>query len=452
MSRKAIANTSDVKAVRQFQSEVAAIREGADPRSAMMTVHVLALFLLAAVVVMTFARVDRVVSSAAGKVVTTEPASVFQALDPSVIKSIDVSEGQRVEKGQLLATLDPTFAAATVNQLKAQIDSLKTQIARDQAELLHQPPVFPANSDPDYGKYEKVQQEVYNQQIRQYDAQINSFDQKIASTEATIQKFKVDESRYKDEEEIAKQIEDMRATLQQHGTGSLLNLLTSTDTKVEALRTAEFDHNSVSENEHLLASLKADREAFAQQFRSTTSLDLITSRNSLDSAEAQLEAAIKHQDLVRLEASEASIVLSVAKLSVGSVLKQGDTLMTLTPTRVPLEAEVEILARDIGFLRPGDPATIKFDAFNVAEHGTAEGTVRWIGEDALTVDDHGQGTPAYYKARIAITGVNLLNVPPSFRLVPGMTMTADVKVGRRSLANYLVGEMVQGAGSAMREP
>jgi hemolysin D len=452
VSLKSSAKTSALASVRQFQSEVAAIRESDEPRSAKLTVHVLALMVLGAALVMMFARVDRVISSTAGRMVTTEPASVFQALDPSVIKSIDVKEGQRVEKGEILATLDPTFAEAAVNQLKAQIDSLKTQIARDQAEIDHRPLVFAPNSDPDYGKYEKLQTELYNQHMAQYNAQISSFDQKMASTEATIQKYKVDAARYQDEEDIAKQIETMRATLQQHGTGSLLNLLTSTDAKLEALRTKEFDHNSVKESEFQLASLKADREAFIQQFKSTASQDLVTSRNTLDGAEAQLESAMKHQQLVRLEAPEASIVLSIAKLSVGSVLKQGDTLLTLTPIRVPVEAEIQVSARDVGFLRAGDPATIKFDAFNYAEHGTGEGKVRWISEDAFTTDENGAPVPAYYKARIAITATNLINVPASFRLIPGMRLTADIKVGRRSIADYVLGEMVHGAGSSMREP
>lgn len=443
----------DLRSVRQFQSEVAAVREETDPRSAKITIHVLALMIVAAVAVLLLARTDRVVISTQGKIVTTEPAVVFQPLDTSIIKSINVKEGQRVEKGQLLATLDPTFAASTVNQLKTQIDSLKTQIAREQAEISGQPLVFPPNTDPDAGKYEYIQRDFYNQQMSQYKAQINSFDQKIALTEATIQKYKVDESRYKDEGDINKQVEEMYATLQQHGSGSLLNLLTSTNTKLESIRTMEFDHNSVTEAEHQLASTRADREAFIQQFLSAASQDMVTSRNSLDADEAQLEAAVKHQDLVRLEAPEASMVLSVAKLSVGSILMQGATFMTLTPIRVPVEAEIWMSARDVGFMRPGDLTTLKIDAFNFAEHGTVEGRVRWISEDAFTTDDNNVPVQApYYKARVTITSMNLVDVPSTFRLIPGMTLEGDVKVGTRSLWDYIVGELVHNAGESMREP
>ena len=73
------------------------------------------------------------------------------------------------------------------------------------------------------------------------------------------------------------------------------------------------------------------------------------------------------------------MVLEVpAKLSVGSVLKEGDTLMTLAPMNAPVEAEIEIASRDVGFIRPGDPVTIKIDAFDFAAHGTVEGVVKSI--------------------------------------------------------------------------
>ena len=445
-------DNSALSTVREFQSEVASIREGDEPLAARMTVLALALMVAIAALVLTFARVDRAVSSTGGKIITSEPATVFQALDPSIIKSIDVKEGEQVEKGRVLATLDPTFAAADVEQLKQQIDSLNAQISRDEAELAGRELVFPADADPDFGKYSAVQRNLFEQRAAQYTAQLRSFDQKIAQTQATIDKYETDEGRYKEREQIAKQVEDMRSTLLQHGSGSLLNLLTSTDSRLEALRTMEFGHNSLVEAQHQMSSLTADRDAFVQQWLSTTSQELVTGRNNRDAAKSQLEKALKHQDLVRLTAPEELIVLTIVKLSVGSVLKEGDALLTLVPTRVPLEAEVQIAARDVGFMRAGDPATLKIDAFNYAEHGTAQGTVRWISEGAFTTDENGVASPAYYKARISIDAVNLINVPKTFRLIPGMTMSADIKVGTRSLGAYLIGGMIHGAGEAMREP
>ena len=83
----------------------------------------------------------------------------------------------------------------------------------------------------------------------------------------------------------------------------------------------------------------------------------------------------------------------------------------------------------------------------------AEGTVRWISEGSFTTnEDTGQSIEAYYKVRIALTNVDLHNVPDSFRLIPGMTAQADVHIGTRSVLMYIVNGAVQGMNEAMREP
>ena len=448
-------NSSALTLVRQFQSETDAIREAPEPRWARITVFVLAGLLVSLIVIMVLTRMDRVITSQAGKIVPTQPVNVFQALDASIIRSIDVHEGEWVAKGQLLATLDPTFAAADVQQLKQQSASLETQIARDRAELDQQPLALPVSSDPDFRRYAVLQKAFYEQRMAQYQAQMNSFDAKIQQTQATIDKLKNDEGRYRQRDDIAKQVEEMRTLLAEHGTGSLLNKLISQDQRIEMLRTLENDRNSLIESEHTLASLQADREAFKQQWFSALSQDLVTARNTLDTTKAQLEKATKHQDLVRLTATEDSVVLTQAKLSVGSVLKEGDALFTLMPTDTPLEAELRIASRDVGFLRRGDHCTLKIDAFNFIEHGNAEGKVSWISEGAFTTDDNGQPLDpslTYYKARCSIDAMKFRKVPENFRLIPGMTLSADMNIGSRSVAAYLLSGFLRGVGQAMREP
>jgi HlyD family secretion protein len=158
------------------------------------------------------------------------------------------------------------------------------------------------------------------------------------------------------------------------------------------------------------------------------------------------------EDLVRLTAPEASIVLTVAKVSVGSVLKSGDAFVTLMPAKTPVEAEVQVLSRDVGFLRPGDKCVLKIDAFNYVAHGTGEGTVRWISAGAFTVDEDGKQVDAYYKVRCSVDATHFTGVPSNFQLIPGMTLTADINVGTRTVAMYLMDGVLRGFSEAMREP
>jgi hemolysin D len=446
-------NQASLATVRQFQSETDAIREEAEPLLARATLFVLSAFMAAIIAVLCLTRVDRVITSLSGKIVPAGQISVLQALDPSIIKTIDVREGEQVQAGQLLATLDATFTSADLTQAKLEIASLETQVARDEAELGQHSLAFAGNSDADFQKYAAMQKALYDQRKAQYAAQLNSFESKIKQTQATIEKFRGDDAVYQQRDEIQQKIETMRTTLAEHGTGSQLNMYIAQDTRLELLRTLENTHNSLIEAQNTLQSIMSDRDAFKQQWFAQLSQDLVATRNKLDEARASYEKAFKHQDLVRWTAAEPSVVLTMARLSIGSVLKPGDPFITLMPIDTKLEAEIRISSRDIGFVRAGDPCTMKVDAFNAAEHGTASGKVRWISEGAFTTDEDGKPLDyTYYKARCSVDASNFRDVPGNFRLIPGMTLQGDIKVGTRSVAMYILGGMIRSVGEAMREP
>ena len=438
--------------VRQFQSETEAIRQVKEPLRTRITLYVLVGFVLSGLFLICVTKLDRVVQSQGGKIVPLGQIAVYQALDQSIIKSIDVREGDQVKPGQLLATLDATFAAADVDQYKAQVASDEAQILRDEAELAGKPFVYDEAKHQDTKNYYMLQKALYTQRMAQYNAQITSFDSKIKQTEATVTKLSGDDSRYRQREDIAQKIEDMRTTLAQHGTGSQLNMFSAQDTRLELVRTIENTHNSLIEAQGSLASIAADRDAFKQQWFAQLSQELVKTRNDLDTARANYDKAIKRQDLVKLTASEPAVVLTIAKLSVGSVLKPSDELITMMPLNTTLEAEIKISSRDVGYVRAGDHCVVSVDAFNSAEHGTAEGQVRWISEGAFTLDEDNKPVDAYYKARCSVDTARLVEMPKNFRLLPGMTLTGDIKVGRRSVAMYLIGGMLRGFGNSMREP
>lgn len=454
MSRK-VAVVDDLATVRRFQSEVASVREAEEPYAIRMTVHVLLAAILISAFVAVFAKIDRVIVSEGGKVVANVKPIVFQALDDfSIIRSINVRAGDRVVKGQLLATIDPTFSSADVQQLRDQIDSLDAEIARCVAEQQGHAPVF-ATGGPPVQKYVALQRRFYEERQGQYKAQLDSFDEKIKQAQATIAQSLNDVERYKQRDVIAAKVDEMKAQLLAKGAGSLLNKLIAQDAQVEIQRQQEFAGNSAVVAQHQLDSIRADRETYVKTWANAISQELVTARNSRDTAEAQLEKANKHKELVQIVAPDDALVMDVTKLSVGSVLKSADQIMTLTPLSSPMDVELKISTRDVGFLRVGDPVTIKVDAFEYTRYGFAEGRVKSIGADTFTIDeDTGQvATPyPYYRVFVTIDKMDFVNVPKNFALVPGMTLQGDIKVGRRTIGSYVWGAMARGGGEAMREP
>jgi HlyD family secretion protein len=402
--------------VRIFQSETAEILAGPEPVQARITLFVLlGMFVCMTLIALTM-RVDRVVTSTAGQMVTIEPTIVLGALDQSIIKALNVHEGQTVKQGELLATLDPTFTTADVGALKSQVANLNAQIARCQAEIAQKPFDMPPTADTTTNTFIAMQRDYYTQRKAQYDAQVRSYNEQIAQYKATMAKYQADAARYGDRAKISQEIENMRATLAAAQVGSRLNLLTATDQKLEIQRSLDFDRNAMTESQHQIDSTAATRDAYIQQWYAQTSQELVKAQSDRDTAAEQLTKATMHMNLVTLE------------------------------------AELHVAARDIGFIRAGDETTVKLDPFNFIEHGTASGKVRSISEGAFTVDDNGQPAEPYYKVRVALDPVELRNMPAGYRLVPGMTLTGDIHVGTRSLFTYLVGGVMRGLGESMREP
>lgn len=446
-------NAKALADVRRFQSEVSYLREAPDPVAARLTIHVIAASLALLGVIAVVGKLDRVVTSVSGQVVTAHGPIVVQALDASIVRSLNVREGDRVAKGDILATLDPTFAEADVSALNQQTASLRAQIARDSAELSGAPLEFPATDDADQVHYDRLQGDLYRDRQAQYQAQLRAYDEKIAGAKATLARLDKEVSQLGEKSDIAREVETMRTSLLEKGAGSLLNQLESKTIRLESERIEDSERNSIAETRHQLLELAAERDAFVRSWAGDLRKELVTGQNTLDAASAQLEKATLHKALVQLRAEEDAIILTVAKTSVGSVLREGDMLYSATPLNEPLEAEVHILARDIGFVRSGDHVTLKIDAFNYSEHGTAEGVVEWISEGAFFVNEEtNQPADAYYKARVKIQKTNFIHVPANFRLIPGMTLVGDINVGQRSLARYLMDGVVRGVNEAMREP
>ncbi len=289
-----MSSDASLAVVRQFQSETDAICEAPRPIATRLTIFLLAAVLASSTVLMFVTNMDRIVVSVnvaganpgggitgGGKIVTTaELLNVYQPLDNSIIKSIEVREGEQVVAGQLLATLDQTFADADVYQYKLQLASSEAQIARDEAELTGSPLVFRPTTDPDFLKYQATQNDYYEQHVAQYTAQTSSFDAKIKQYQATLQKFEGDAKGYKQREEVASQIEHMRNTLASSGNGSQLNLWLATDARLETLRLLDNTRNSLLEAKQTLAALEADREAFVRQWSASLNQELVTARGA----------------------------------------------------------------------------------------------------------------------------------------------------------------------------
>jgi len=409
---------------------------------------------------------DRV-AMGTGKVVAMVPETVVQPLTTGVVKSIAVAPGDIVRKGQLLAQLDPTFAAADNSAAREQVDRYQTEVDRLSAEL-HQVGYRPKQLTPGA----LVQEGIYTQRAAAHEAELRYYKGQIDAQRALLAQANAQVQQYAKETGVAVDVEKIRAKLEADAVGSRLDTLSAVNARLEAERSVLFNLNQADNARQSVSALQGQLDNYNQQWFADISQTITDDNVQLATYKDQLEHAALNYKLVDLRAVEDSIVLSTAPVSVGSVMQSGQTFFTLVPINAPLEADVQITSDQTGWLAVGQVADVKFQTFSFSRFGEASGSVRLISPDTFITgasSSSSTGTPAGTAGNSVFTGVNptapffndvrvsidrlsLKNVPKDFHIVPGMPVEVDVKVGSRTVWDYIIEKWITFIYEGMREP
>lgn len=432
----------------EFLPDADAIERNPLPRFVRLTLHVLLVAFLFFIIWASVSPVEKIVI-AHGKLVNPLPNIVVQPLDTSIIQSINVRVGQIVKKGEVLATLDPTFAAADEAQLRVRLQSLQTQTSSLRNELAGKPGATVGSGSSDDVQ---LQAQLSAERKGNYEAQRNKMDENIARLKASLDTNQHDQQILAQRVKSLREVEAMQEQLMAEQFGAKMHLLEARDRRLEVERDMDLQRNKLTEMRRELASAQAERSAFEKNWRQKSMEDLLSASRERDSIAEQLAKADKRNKMVQMAAPADAVVLEIGKLSIGSIVREAEPLFTLVPLGSDLEAEVEIDSQDVGFIKTGALAHLKVDAFSFQEHGMLDGKVRFISQDSFkreTPDKNGQ--QAYFLSRIPFTG-KLRKLPGDARLLPGMTVTAEIVVGHRTVMSYLLFPLTRALDESIREP
>ena len=420
------------------------------PPYARITVHALATMLVCFLGWSSFAEIDEVVK-AQGRLTTPLSNIVVQPIETSIIRSIDVRIGQVVKKGERLAMLDPTDADADQAQLRLKFDSLDTQVKRLEAELGGR------GTPAETGKVSAdtlLQDRLAGERRANFAAQMARLEENIAKTRAMLDTNVHDQQVMADRTKSLREVETMQERLVDQKFGAKVNLLDARNKRMEVERDYTLAKNQEPEIRRTLAGLEAEKRAFVNGWRQKIMEDMLSLTRDRDATAEQIKKGTLRRDKVILTAPADAMVQDIAKLSQGSVAQAAEKMFTLVPLGTALDAEVQIDSLDVGHVKPGDVAHIKLDAFPFQKHGTLEAKVRTLSEDAFKREttNADSGTDAYYVSRIDLGSAKLKNMDPHARLLPGMTLTAEIVVGKRTVLSYLLWPLKKGLDEAIREP
>lgn len=418
--------------------------------TARVTTWVLLAGLIFTVAWLVLGKVD-VVASAPGKIVPKGSVKIVQSAGTGVIRSILVKDGDRVKKGQLLIELDTTLATAELQQAQKALLSVELDVARNRAI-----------ADALSGSGQRVRfvsppgtpPEIAETQRRLVEAQVGEVLAGVAGLEAGRRSSLADAAaaaatRAKLDATIPILDHELEAMnrLDEKGYAPGLRLL-----EMKRQRRSEVGDRAVAAAQYsrgLSEATKLSRQIdqTREQARRIALADLAIAESDAILKREEVTKATRRSGLQRLYASEDGTVQQLAVHTIGGVVEPARTLMVIVPADNAIEIEARVLNKDAGFVREGQSAVVKLDAFPFTRYGTIPGKVVSLSRDA--VPDQKLGPT--YVARIRLDSDVLMVDGKPTQLSAGLSGVADIRTGSRRIISWLLSPVMTTVQQAAHE-
>ena len=356
-----------------------------------------------------FAQVDQI-SRAPGQIIPAGRTQLIQSAEGGVIDRIFVREGDLVKRGQVLVTLDSAKLVAAVAEGESKVASLKGTLARIEAELFDRPLNFPK----EVLAYTDV---VENQSML--------YSKRRAALSAEV-----------------RTLEQVQALMRQELNMTEPLLASGDVSRTELLRI----QRSLADVGGQIANRRARYVQDLQAEYTKISDDLVTAEQAL----AQRKESLAYSKII---APTNGIVKNVRLTTVGGVLRPGDEVMQIVPTGEQLIVEARVSPKDIAFVRAGQSAGIKFDAYDPSIYGSARGKVTYVSADTLTEQTADGREGSYYRAHVTVD-LRSMHAPygkEKVELQPGMTANVEIKTGDNTILRFLTKPISKNFSNSLTE-
>jgi adhesin transport system membrane fusion protein len=392
---------------------------------------------------MAVAEVDEI-TKGEGKVIPTSQIQVLQSLDGGIVVELNVKEGQVVDAGQMLLRVDPTRFESSVRENRSQYLALSTKVARLRALAEGLPFVPPPEVLVEDPKTAQDEQRLYESARSNVAALVS-----IAREQLVQRQQELSEMRVKREQ--ASQAYDLTAR-ELAVTKPLIN--SGAVSEVELLRLERDTSRFRGERDMAAAQILRSQAAMAEASRKIEEVEL-NARNevrkeladSMAKLNAFVEGGVGLADKVKHAAIRSPVKGKVKRLlvnTVGGVVQPGRDLVEIVPLDDALILEAKVAPKDIAFLHPGQPAIVKFTAYDFSTYGGLEAKLEHIGADSIT-DERGN---TFFLVKVRTIRSSLgANLP----ILPGMVAEVDIITGQKSILAYLLKPVLKAKQAALTE-
>ena len=442
------ADTLDDALAQQFKPDATAIEEARVPVSARLALYVVLSLLVIAILWAVFGTIDRIVV-APGKIATRTPMIVLQSFSASRIVALDVKPGDHVRKGQILVSFDPAFARADEAALRHKVGGLTAAVDRIEAQLSGAPTFEAAPTD---GPERRTQAQIFAQEMAEYSAEMTVRDSRVGAVDSQIKADIASAAGLKQQLDMAQKVVDIRKYLLTEKAGTPLDVMTAESNAIDFELRLKNTHSDVKKLAQQRAEIQAERQTFLDKWRSDHNQQLVQARQNLAEATETLNKARRMKDFTEMKAPVDGVVLEIADRSIGSVLREGETLVTLVPDAADLYVEANVPSRDVSYVKVGSAVRVKLETYPFQKNGTLTGRLDVISPDSVPLKQDNDRSELVYRVQVRLTETPRALTERGIRLRPGLVATAEIKTGKRSIASYVLNPILRTADEGLREP
>lgn len=398
-------------------------------------------------------RVD-VVAVAEGRLVPRSQLRIVQPAEGGVMRELLAREGERVRAGQVLARMDTRAADADAATLRNETALRRLQLRRIDAELRGAPLAAQPDDPPQLHAQVEAQREA---RVRAHEASLAEERSVIARARREMQAAQETRAKLAGALPVLLEQEQAFARLAKDGYAGRLMLSQRSRERLEAEQDLRAQEHRV---ESARATLEQGERRSAQivaAWRAQLQAERVESEAQLARQVQELDKLSHRQALAELRAPADGIVKDLATHTPGAVLAPGAVLMTLVPEREALVAEVWLANHDAGFIAAGQPARLKLASFPFQKYGMVEARVLRVSADSTDRVAERGGEPARpgaafaYRAQLELLDHEMRLGGVRHALLPGMQLSAEIKLEDRTILEYLLSPLLKVAHEAGRE-
>ncbi|MEL6582601.1 MAG: HlyD family type I secretion periplasmic adaptor subunit [Pseudomonadota bacterium] len=433
-----------------FQPDALEIEHRPFPAIARVAAYSIILFFAA---IVTWASVSVIDTSVSTRGVTAPSSSniLVQATEPGIIETLHVSEGDIVQVGDPLVSFDDTAIQADILAAVARRDNMMGRLNRLELEFdneMRPVAILPVFSEDEFD--DQRQRDLYASRLSEFSSRVSSYQRQLDKLD--VQATSVDEDLALAREQLGmlRQLEGSYNDLVQKELMSRVQLMSVTFDRLGTEREINQLENQVEQVAADMAVTRADRDVYVSNWFSTLTDDLLNTREQLIQVEEELVTLRQRAQNLDIHATADAIVLETHGFGDGSVIRAAETVVDLVPDHTEILVRLDINPTDISNVTVGARVSVKLDALPFQKHGDLVGRIDFISEDTFDETLLGQPIPVY-RARVHIETNQLTDLPPDFRMIPGMTATGDIRTGERRIITYFIYPVLRWVQTSLRE-